>query len=356
MRRARSRRTSDSARRPRRSPPPRRACRRNSGSRALSSGLALASAASMVWPQTNCSPSTRIAVSTLARMIGAPERAISRVSVAPSPVSSTVPTSRPVIRSPQVAALTNGEGDWPTWARHSPPPTLSAIRASRVAASGMRSSASAMHISATPSWLESAYSRISPCTSPPAGRARRPSISLRASAAASALTLSGSSAASARRATQDSNSGGAIGGVDFASASVMPLNFFQKSIERQRSGLAEEDGWGDMARYPPYHGGAISFPIHASCARGKASAEAPHVRQKISAIHSKLFSEFLLQCNICASEHILRCRQNFCMSSESGFARSAREATIRGRDDHDLENQVGTPARPQGTPDDRGGA
>jgi Lrp/AsnC family leucine-responsive transcriptional regulator len=38
---------------------------------------------------------------------------------------------------------------------------LSRISASRVAVSGMRSSASARHISATPSWLDSEYS----CTS-----------------------------------------------------------------------------------------------------------------------------------------------------------------------------------------------
>ena len=37
----------------------------------------------------------------------------------------------------------------------------------------MRSSASARHISATPSWLERSYSRISPCTSPVAGRSRK---------------------------------------------------------------------------------------------------------------------------------------------------------------------------------------
>ena len=80
---------------------------------------------------------------------------MSRVSAAASPVSSTAETSWPVISRPQVAALTNGDGDWPTWARHSPPPILSAISASRVAASGMRSSASARHISATPSWLDS---------------------------------------------------------------------------------------------------------------------------------------------------------------------------------------------------------
>ncbi len=44
---------------------------------------------------------------------------------------------------------------------------LSRIMASRVAESGMRSSASARHISAMPSWLESEYSWISPATLPP---------------------------------------------------------------------------------------------------------------------------------------------------------------------------------------------
>ena len=172
-----------------------------------------------------------MAVSTLARMIGAPERAISRVSAAPRPFSSTVPTRRPVIRRPQVAALTNGEGDWPTWARHSPPPTLSAISASRVAASGMRSSASAMHISATPSWLESAYSRIRPCTSPEVGRSRSPSISRRARSRASLETAFGQFGGVGET-RDDLRFARAIGGVDLRAPAFMALQIVEKRLER----------------------------------------------------------------------------------------------------------------------------
>ena len=71
--------------------------------------------------------------------------------------------------SPQVAALTNSDGLWPTCERQSPAAILSRISASRVARSGMRSSASARHISATPSWVESEYSRMRPSTRPGAG-------------------------------------------------------------------------------------------------------------------------------------------------------------------------------------------
>lgn len=52
---------------------------------------------------------------------------------------------------PQAAALTKSEGLLPRCACQSPPRSLSRISASRVAASGMRSKASARHISATPS-------------------------------------------------------------------------------------------------------------------------------------------------------------------------------------------------------------
>ncbi len=74
---------------------------------------------------------------------------------------------RPVSSRPQVAAFTNSEGLRPRWACQSPAPILSRIRASRVSSSGMRSSASARHISATPSWLDSAYSWIRASTPPP---------------------------------------------------------------------------------------------------------------------------------------------------------------------------------------------
>ena len=97
-------------------------------------------------------------------MIGSPLRAMSRVSAADKPCSLVVVTSLPVSTRPQVAALTNRDGLMPRWARQSPGASLSRISASRVAASGMRSKASARHISATPSWLESEYSWIRPST------------------------------------------------------------------------------------------------------------------------------------------------------------------------------------------------
>ena len=120
----------------------------------------------MVWPATNCSPIRRMAMLTPVRISGSPPRAIRRISAADRPCSLLVAVSRPVSSRPQVAALTNSDGLWPRWARQSPPPILSRISASRVSSSGMRSSASARHISATPSWLDSAYSWISPSTPP----------------------------------------------------------------------------------------------------------------------------------------------------------------------------------------------
>ena len=93
-----------------------------------------------------------------------PLRAIALVSAAPRLCSLLVVTRRPVSTSPQVAALTNSDGLFPTWARQSPGESLSRMSASRVVASGMRSRASARHISATPSWLESEYSWMSPST------------------------------------------------------------------------------------------------------------------------------------------------------------------------------------------------
>ena len=142
---------------------------------------ALASASSMVSPVTNCSPIIRMPRSTLLRTSGSPPCLRTRVSAEASLFSLLVPTSRPVMTRPQVAALTKMDGDWPTWAFQSPWPILSRMSASRVWLSGMRSSASARHISATPSWLESANSWISASTPPARGRARSPSLRRRAS-------------------------------------------------------------------------------------------------------------------------------------------------------------------------------
>ena len=138
----------------------------------------------MVWPQTNCSPSIRMARSTPLRITGSPPRTISRVSAEESPVSLLVAVSLPVTTNPQVAAFTKSDGLWPRWERQSPRLILSRIRASRVALSGMRSSASARHISATPSWLESANSRIRLSTPPWLPFARSASTRPRAVASA----------------------------------------------------------------------------------------------------------------------------------------------------------------------------
>ena len=81
-------------------------------------------------------------------------------------VSLWVETSLPVNSSPQVAALTNSDGLRPICDCQLPLLILSRIRASRVALSGMRSSASARHISATPSCEESENSCSRLCTIP----------------------------------------------------------------------------------------------------------------------------------------------------------------------------------------------
>ena len=56
---------------------------------------------------------------------------------------------------PQVEALTSSELDWPRWRAQSPEPIVPAISRSAVAASGMRSRASARQSSNTPSSLDS---------------------------------------------------------------------------------------------------------------------------------------------------------------------------------------------------------
>src|SRR3546814_2980665 len=87
--------------------------------------------------------------------------------------SSDVCSSDLVSIRPQVAALTNKDGDSPICERQSPWLILSRIRASRVALSGMRNKASARHISATPSWLDRENSWIKLSTPPPLRLPRR---------------------------------------------------------------------------------------------------------------------------------------------------------------------------------------
>ncbi len=104
-------------------------------------------------------------------------------------------TSLPVTSSPHAAAFTNSDGLRPTCARQSPWPILSRMRRSRVAASGMRSSASARHMSAMPSRESSENSSISASTPPGPGAVRR--ARLRPAGAASACVTSSASGASA---------------------------------------------------------------------------------------------------------------------------------------------------------------
>ena len=124
------------------------------------------SASSIVSPVTNCSPSICMASCTPWRISGSPLLPINRVSAASIAPSLFVANSLPVSSNPHDAAFTNSDELRPTCWRQSPWPILSRINALRVAASGMRSSASARHISATPSSLDSAYSCIRFCTRP----------------------------------------------------------------------------------------------------------------------------------------------------------------------------------------------
>ena len=122
------------------------------------------SASSIVSPMTNCLPSSRIARSTPTRMTGSPLLPINRVKAVLRPFSLLVATSLPVTSRPQAAALTNSDGLLPTCDFQSPLPILSRMSLSAVSTSGMRSRASARHMSATPSWPESENSRISAST------------------------------------------------------------------------------------------------------------------------------------------------------------------------------------------------
>ena len=107
----------------------------------------------MVRPSTNCSPMMRMACPTAARITGSPTRPASRrMKPGRSRLAvSSASTSWPVSIRPQVEALTNTLSDWPRWLAQSALPIFSAIKESRVPASGVRRSASARHISASPS-------------------------------------------------------------------------------------------------------------------------------------------------------------------------------------------------------------
>ncbi|MNE10323.1 hypothetical protein D3C80_1030310 [compost metagenome] len=156
----------------------------------------------MVSPVTNCSPIRRMAMSTPLRIIGSPLLPMMRLSEEVRPDSLWVETSLPVSSRPQVAALTNSDGLLPRCGCQLPVLILSRIRASRVPLSGMRSSASARHISATPSWDDRENSCSRPWTMP----ARPPALFwLRSfSAMPAASLLVASAMAAGRRACSSS--------------------------------------------------------------------------------------------------------------------------------------------------------
>ena len=117
-------------------------------------------------PMTNWWPMMRIAWRTARRITGSPARPTRRFSapVKSRRVSSARLTSWPVSIRPQVEALTKTESLVPMCFFQSASPSLSRISLSAVALSGMRSSASATHMSSTPSSLERSYWRMKDST------------------------------------------------------------------------------------------------------------------------------------------------------------------------------------------------
>ena len=111
----------------------------------------------MVWPRTNCCPISRMTRATAWRMTGSPRRLMAPRKSPAMPVSGASSTC-PVTKSAQVDALTKAEWLSPRCLPHSDGAILSSIKASMVAASGTRNSASARHIKAMPSSEERPYS------------------------------------------------------------------------------------------------------------------------------------------------------------------------------------------------------
>ena len=113
----------------------------------------------MVRPITNWCPMMRIACRMAVRTTGSPARFASLPSkcMGLSRVVSSSFSRLPVSIRPQVDALTNSESLVPRWSFQRADVSLSAINRSAVSESGMRSKASAMHMSNTPSSEERSY-------------------------------------------------------------------------------------------------------------------------------------------------------------------------------------------------------
>ena len=119
----------------------------------------------IVSPNTNCRPISRIARATAVRMTGSPSRLIAprRWPVSPDCWSSR---TRPVSINAQVDAFTSEDAEWPRCLPQSDGAILSSISASIVKPSGTRNRASARHINAMPSSVDRPYSARKTSISP----------------------------------------------------------------------------------------------------------------------------------------------------------------------------------------------
>ena len=108
-------------------------------------------------PSTNCCPISRITRATAWRITGSPIRLIALRNTPAKPLSG-VSRTRPVTNKAHVDALIKFEWLSPKCLPHSEGAILSSISASMVVESGTLKSASARHISATPSSEERPYS------------------------------------------------------------------------------------------------------------------------------------------------------------------------------------------------------
>ena len=146
-----------------------------------------------------------IARPTAPRTTGSPSRRIMpRSAAAGRPGSSS--STRPVISSPQVAALTRLEVERPRCAPQFDGSILSAMSSSIVSASGTRKSASARHMSPTPSSVESPYSARNASITVGDERSRTSSTSPAARATMAPRAAASSPASAARPRTSAASS------------------------------------------------------------------------------------------------------------------------------------------------------
>ena len=158
----------------------------------------------MLRPITNWLPINRMAWRSAPRTTGSelPDNSRPKAAAGPRVVELSSWISLPVSIRPQVEALTNTRSLLPRWAAQSASRSLSAISASAVSWSGMRSSDSARHISSTPSSEDKSYSCIRASSDDWSRlRARTPRTSSPAAAQMATASSSGRAARASRVST-----------------------------------------------------------------------------------------------------------------------------------------------------------